>query len=414
MKLGTFVKFIQSQDSLEKKLFWIVIIICMVVAVYSTAVTFTEHVSVFSCFATSLSCVIFLSIMSIAHVTKQYSNCYMAMCLALNCFLLPVNFFVSGGVMSGMSMYFATGTFLCAFCLQKRNIIISVTLSAIAIIFTYLVALTKVSFVQEVTMEYAYLDSLAAYVIVASAVVAISLFVQREVRNQRFKEINNGIIDILSTMVEFRSVEAGDHVERIKGFTRILLSYVNQVYDNVHLSASDIAVISSAAAMHDIGKIAIPDGILLKGGPLTKTERLVMQRHTIKGCEIIRSMRNIQDQDYYRYGYEICRYHHERYDGKGYPDGLKGEQIPLCAQVVALADVYDALVNERCYKQAYSFEQSYDMIMNGECGVFSPKLLKCLEMAKKDMEIYHLAMKQRCIVVEEEPIGISDKIDDMR
>ncbi len=386
----------------------------MGVAVYSTVLTIAEHVSVAACIGTTLSCLVFLSIMSVAHVTKQYSNCYMAMCLALNCFLLPLNFFINGGVMSGMSMYFATGTFLCAFCLQKRNIIISVVFSSLAIILTYVFAIKNESLVQTVSKEYAYVDSLGAYIIVAAGVVAISLFVQREVRNQRLKEINNGIIDILSTMVEFRSVEAGDHVERIKGFTRILLGYVNQVYDNVRLSASDIAVISSASAMHDIGKIAIPDGILLKGGPLTQTERLVMQRHTIKGCEIIRSMRNIQDQAYYRYGYEICRYHHERYDGKGYPEGLKGEQIPLCAQVVALADVYDALVNERCYKMAYSFEQSYNMIMNGECGVFSPKLLKCLEMAKKDMEIYHLAMKQRCIVFEEESIGMADEIDEMR
>lgn len=401
--------YIASQDSLEKKLFWIVVYICLAVSLYSTIVTISEHVSIVACTATSLTVVLLVFIMSIAHVTKQYVNCYMALCLVLNVILIPVNYFFCGGVYSGMPMYFVMGIFLCAFCLARKRTIVCVVLSATAAVVSILVSMFHKDLVVQVSEDYTYSDCLVSYLIVAAGIVAISLFVQVQYKRQRYKEINNGIIDILGTVVEFRSVEAGDHIKRIKGFTRILLSYVNKVYDDRRLSSADIAIISSASAMHDIGKIAIPDGILLKEGPLTPAERLVMEKHTTKGCEIINSIKEIQDQDYYKYGYEICRHHHERYDGNGYPDRLKGEEIPLSAQVVALADVYDALVNERCYKPAYTFEQSYQMIMNGECGVFSPRLLKCLELAKEDMEIFNMSMQQNVLEITDECICAKDK-----
>ncbi len=210
--------------------------------------------------------------------------------------------------------------------------------------------------------------------------------VVKENHNQKFKEINNGIIDILSTVVEFRSVESGNHIKRMKGFTKILLKYVNAVYENVSFSKETMEVISSAAAMHDVGKVAIPDSILLKPGRLTPEEYELMKEHTVKGCEILDSMATLQDENYYKYSYEICRYHHERYDGKGYPDGLVGDEIPLAAQVVAVADVYDALVSKRVYKDAYSHEEAFQMIMNGECGAFDPRLLDCLVHAKAEME----------------------------
>ena len=145
-------------------------------------------------------------------------------------------------------------------------------------------------------------------------------------------------------------------------------------------------MISDAAALHDIGKIAIPDEVLLKPGRLTPEEFEIMKTHTTKGCEILESLNYAQDEEYYRYSYEICRHHHERYDGKGYPDGLVGDEIPICAQLVSVADVYDALVNERCYKDAFSKEDAYRMIITGECGVFSPKLMESFRKVRPAFE----------------------------
>lgn len=207
---------------------------------------------------------------------------------------------------------------------------------------------------------------------------------------QRLREINNDIIDILSTVVEFRSVESGDHIQRIKGFTKIMLKYVNQMYEEVDYTPEQIDVISSASAMHDIGKIAIPDSILLKPGKLTSEEFEIMKTHTTRGCDILKTMESLQDERYYKYSYEICRYHHERYDGRGYPDGLKGDSIPLEAQIVSVADVYDALISKRVYKDAYSLHEAYEMILNGECGVFSPRLMECFKLAKAEMERFSL------------------------
>lgn len=207
-------------------------------------------------------------------------------------------------------------------------------------------------------------------------------------REQRtLREMNNELIDILSTVVEFRDTESGEHIDRIKEFTRILLNQVNKVY-GFEYTNSQIEVISNVAAMHDIGKIAISDKILLKPGKLTPEEYEEMKLHTIKGCDILQKMTNIQEKSYYQYSYKICRYHHERYDGKGYPDGLVGDQIPLEAQIVSVADVFDALTSTRCYKPAYTCEKALQMINNGECGVFSEKILQCLNSAKDSLIEY--------------------------
>lgn len=198
---------------------------------------------------------------------------------------------------------------------------------------------------------------------------------------QELRRMNERIIETMSNVVEFRNLESGDHVRRVKDFTRILAEYMAALCPEYHLGREDVDVIAAASAMHDVGKIAISDAILLKPGRLTEEEFALMKTHTIKGCEIIEMLEDIQESEYGRASYEICRYHHERYDGKGYPEGLSGEDIPIAAQIVSVADVYDALVSERCYKNAYTPAQAYDMIMRGECGQFSPKLLLCLEKA---------------------------------
>ena len=147
------------------------------------------------------------------------------------------------------------------------------------------------------------------------------------------------------------------------------------------LTDETVNLITNASALHDIGKIAIPDSILLKPGRLTNDEFDEMKKHTIYGCELLENFKQ-DDNEFYRYCYDICRHHHERYDGKGYPDGLAGEDIPIWAQVVSIVDVYDALVSKRVYKAAYAVEEAVRMIKDNECGVFSPKILDCFDMAK--------------------------------
>lgn len=203
----------------------------------------------------------------------------------------------------------------------------------------------------------------------------------------RLQETTNKIIDTLSTVVEFRDMESGEHINRIKGFTRILLDYVIKYYNKEYgITQDQKEKIIRASVMHDVGKIAIPDHILLKPGKLTDEEFTIMKQHTVKGCDILNTISFIDDKEFFQYCYEICRHHHERYDGKGYPDHLEGENIPISAQIVSLADVYDALVSDRVYKKAFTPDQAFDMIMAGQCGTFSPKLLECFKKAKGEFE----------------------------
>lgn len=205
-----------------------------------------------------------------------------------------------------------------------------------------------------------------------------------EAQAKKLRESNSVMIDVLSSIIEYRSVETGHHVHRMRMLTKILLDAVAKVYPEYGLNEENISIISSASSMHDIGKIAIPDKILNKPGKLTKEEFEIMKTHTTKGCEILAGLARMGDREYLLYAYNICRYHHERWDGNGYPDGLKGDAIPVCAQVVSIVDCYDALTSDRVYKKAYSPEKAYNMILNGECGVFSPKLLECLKNVRGD------------------------------
>ncbi|MCM1468568.1 MAG: HD domain-containing protein [Alistipes sp.] len=209
---------------------------------------------------------------------------------------------------------------------------------------------------------------------------------EEEIRAQekKIRENNEFMIDALSTVVEFRSLETGEHIRRIKYFTRILLKYLMMYYPKYGLTQQDVDEIARAAALHDIGKIGIPDSILLKPGKLTTEEFEIMKTHTTIGCDILKKFSEDETDRFYRYCYEICRHHHERWDGNGYPDHLAGDEIPISAQIVAIADVYDALVSPRVYKGPYANNIAYDMIMNGECGQFSPDVLECFALAKVD------------------------------
>jgi len=196
---------------------------------------------------------------------------------------------------------------------------------------------------------------------------------------------NDIMIDTLSTIIEYRSAESGQHVLRIRYFTRVLLEAMAETCPEYNLDEHTIQFISSASAMHDIGKISIPDTILNKPGKLTAEEYEIMKTHSAAGSEILAHLGGMGNEEYLRYAYNICRYHHERWDGNGYPDGLAGDAIPLCAQVTGLADVFDALTTKRVYKDAYSCAEAASMILAGECGQFSPKLLECFKMAQNTL-----------------------------
>lgn len=203
-------------------------------------------------------------------------------------------------------------------------------------------------------------------------------------KEKKIQENNEFLISALSSVVEFRSSETGEHIRRIKYFTRILLKYLAKYFPKYGITDAQINEIARASALHDIGKIGIPDSILLKPGKLTDEEFETMKTHTTIGCDMLKKFKKEEDNEFYRYCYDICRYHHERWDGNGYPDHLAGDDIPISAQIVAVADVYDALISPRVYKSAYASNEAFDMILNGECGLFSPDIMECFSYAKED------------------------------
>lgn len=197
---------------------------------------------------------------------------------------------------------------------------------------------------------------------------------------------NRLMIEILSHIVEFRNGESGLHVLHVHAITEMLLKELVKQTDKYRISGKDQRLIANASALHDIGKITIPSEILNKPGKFTKEEFEIMKTHTTEGAKMLDDIPFRQNELLIKYSYEICRWHHERYDGKGYPDGLKGDDIPISAQVVSMADVYDALTAKRCYKDPYPPEVAVNMILNGECGQFNPILLDCLKAIAESLK----------------------------
>lgn len=198
-------------------------------------------------------------------------------------------------------------------------------------------------------------------------------------QTSRLLSVRDTILDTITTMVEHRSMESGKHVQRIRLYTNALLNYILTHDNRYGLTPHKVNNITKASTLHDIGKIGIKDSILLKPERLTPEEFEIMKTHTIIGCTMIERLQGIDDVDYIQTCYEICKHHHERFDGSGYPDKLVGDAIPLSAQVVAISDVYDALVTKRVYKPAFSPDKAIAMICNGECGVFSASMLNYLK-----------------------------------
>lgn len=230
----------------------------------------------------------------------------------------------------------------------------------------------------------------------------------------------NMLIDVLANVVEFRNSDCNSHIHNVRTLTRMLLEeLMRQDEARYQFSQSDISYITMASALHDIGKIAIPADILNKPGKLSQAEMAVMKIHSHLGCEILENQVAYKDSRLMRLAMDICRWHHERWDGKGYPDGLSGDDIPIYVQVVSVADVYDALTSKRIYKDAFVHQKALDMILNGECGAFNPVLMDCLksisdhisEELSKDhmMDTYDEAMRLTSEVFGQENVPISDR-----
>lgn len=201
----------------------------------------------------------------------------------------------------------------------------------------------------------------------------------------QLKAGNAKMINVLGSMVETRNLEKRAHVERVKEFTAILGKHMMKDYPEYGLTEERVYMIASCSALHDIGKILIPDSILLKPGKLTDDEFEYIKSHSLRGYEIACDITDVWDEEYGNCIKEITRSHHEKYDGRGYPDGLKGDAIPISAQLVSIADCFESLISESVYKEAIPYDEAYDMIVQGECGVFSYKLLECFRKARTEL-----------------------------
>lgn len=220
---------------------------------------------------------------------------------------------------------------------------------------------------------------------------AVALFdykrnLEKRVREQteKLRVINEQIIEMMGSIVEARNLESGTHIRRVKGFTRILAKKVQQMLPRYGLDDLAVERISSASSLHDVGKIMISDSILLKKGKLTPEEFDVMKSHTTLGRDLLKMAPSGWDKEFIRLSDEICHYHHEKWDGRGYPEGLKGDEIPISAQIVSVADCFDALTTRRPYKEPFSVDKAYEMILGGECGAFNEELMQLFVACKPE------------------------------
>lgn len=215
-----------------------------------------------------------------------------------------------------------------------------------------------------------------------------------KIQAEKLKKANEKMVDIICNILERNYPEFLDNVQIMREISRIIGKKVQQNYPEYKLTDENVEVIAELSSLRDIGKLLISDHVLYKPAKLTKEEAEYMKSHTAKGCEIMKLLKDLQTPEYHRISMEICLYHHERYDGKGYPEGLKGDEIPISAQIVSLVDAYHALISERVYKRAYSREEAYYMILGGECGIFSPKIMECFRMSRKEIEEINTDMEE--------------------
>nr|AIF26511.1 hypothetical protein [uncultured bacterium fosmid pJB39A3] len=226
----------------------------------------------------------------------------------------------------------------------------------------------------------------------------------REEEQEKMYDYNKSMLCTLASVVEFRNEGNKTHISHVNEITKILLEDVAERSPQYEMTKSKIRLYATAATIHDIGKVTVPDNILNKCGRLTPEEREIMKQHTVNGARIVESMKTEEQEDLYECCADIALHHHERYDGNGYPEGLKGEAISIAAQAVSIADAYDALVSARCYKDAYPFDEAYEMIVNGECGQFNPRILESLRAVLE--KIRGLYEKERQVYEENKAAGV--------
>ncbi|SFA97589.1 putative two-component system response regulator [Acetitomaculum ruminis DSM 5522] len=206
---------------------------------------------------------------------------------------------------------------------------------------------------------------------------------------QKSKEVlfhqNQFLVNALGSVLELRGYESSEHLMRVRTFTKIMMGYIKQLYPEYELTDEQVMLISEAAILHDLGKVAVPEHIIFKNTKYTDEEMEEFEKHTIYGCKILENFKQQQETELYKYCYDICRYHHERADGKGYPFNIKEDKIPIWSQVVGLVDSYDGLINPRLHKTPYDVKIASKKVKDGDCGAFSEKVLKAFELAEEEM-----------------------------
>jgi len=384
--------YLRDRATMEEKVFWHIVPLCTVVAVFSVIMSFVEGLGFVAAGAVSISLISFILLMYLCYRKGNSSSYYVAFCLIMNCLLMPAAFLTNGGPVSGMPLYCLGALSFCAFCTEKKNRIITFSISFAVQIMVFLLAILVPDSVIEVREGFIRYDILISFPIAALSLFLIISLTLHQLAFQ--KNLNTGVADSLGSLIEFRSVETGDHGKEMKDLMEILLSHANKAIPGVYFSKMDIHMISSASMLHDIGKIAVPERILNKPGKLTDEEFEIVKRHPVDGSMMIESMRDYQNPTYYGYCYEICRHHHERYDGSGYPDHLKGNDIPLVSQLASLADMIEALTTKRSYKETYAPEKAYDVVLSENGTHFSPQVIDCFRSAWPEiMELLTLNKK---------------------
>lgn len=207
-----------------------------------------------------------------------------------------------------------------------------------------------------------------------------------EEKEQKLRKMNETIINTLGNVVEFRNMESENHIKRIREYTKCLGESIMELFPEYGLTSDKVEKISCASAIHDIGKIVLPESVIMKPEKLNQDEQQIMKSHTTKGAEIVAERINFEDTEFCNYCYDIVRHHHERYDGTGYPDGLKEEELSIAVQIVSLADTYDELISRHIHKVGYELDKAYQMIINGEAGMFSPKILQAFSADREKIE----------------------------
>lgn len=209
-------------------------------------------------------------------------------------------------------------------------------------------------------------------------------------KTEELKEHHEHLINILRDIITNRNVESVQHIQCVQGYTRILANQYAELYPDAGMTEEKIEMIVQAAQMHDVGKITVPDSVTGRPGRLSPYEMELLKEHTVKGSEIMKVMSEIAEDDYSRICYNVCRYHHEKYDGSGYPEGIKGDDIPIEAQIVGLADMYDVLVNATVNKEAFTPNEAFYKLIKGDCGEISSEMKECLEAARDSLETFTL------------------------